>query len=259
MIEEFHGETPQFIQLFGSNPEAMCEAARIIEGETGYAGIDLNLGCPARKVIRKGAGSALLMDLPGLSRLIRQLRQEVRGALTAKIRLGINEVTVLETAKVLQDEGLDAISVHFRLQQQGYNHTADWSWAPELKKTLQIPLIGNGDIFDEETADKKLEMVDGLLLGRASMGDPLIFARMNSEKALPSPRQVMLRFFELVDQYLPPDRGLNRLKAQARFLSGRRRRCRHTRVKIHESRELAEAKGLILDLIEEKENTDARD
>ena len=90
MIEEFHGGTPQFLQLFGAEPRALCEAARIVEGETGYCGIDLNLGCPARKVIRKGAGSALLRDLPALGDLIRQLRKEVKGILTAKIRLGIN-------------------------------------------------------------------------------------------------------------------------------------------------------------------------
>ena len=207
MIEEFHGGTPQFLQLFGAEPRALCEAARIVEGETGYCGIDLNLGCPARKVIRKGAGSALLRDLPAPGDLIRQLRKEVKGILTAKIRLGINEVNVSDVASLIQDEGVDALAVHFRLQQQGYNQPADWSWAPVIRDILRIPLIGNGDVFDEETAHRRLEEVDGLLLGRASMRDPLVFARMASSRALPGPRQVMLRFFELVDSHLPPDQS----------------------------------------------------
>lgn len=253
MIAEFKGRTPQFVQLFGSEHKALCEAARIIESETGFAGIDLNLGCPARKVVRKGAGSALLSDQPGLASLIRQLRNSVNGVFTAKIRLGVSEVTAPETARLLQAEGVDALAVHFRLQQQGYNHPADWSWAPVIKDILHIPLIGNGDVFDEETVRRRLGVVDGLLLGRASMGDPLIFARMASSGPLPALRQVILRFFELVDEHLPPERRVNRLKCQARFLPGRRRSCRTLRVLINESKEAQETREHILALIDEQE------
>lgn len=253
MIEEFGGRTPQFLQLFGSDADALCQAARIIESETGYAGIDLNLGCPARKVIKKGAGSALLRDLPRLGRLVRQLRREVKGILTAKIRLGLTEVTALETARVLQEEGIDALAVHFRLQQQGYGSPADWSMASEIKSRLRIPLIGNGDIDDEATALRRLQTVDGLLIGRASMGDPLLFARMNSLEPLPDLRQVMGRFFELTTRYLPPERRVNRLKAQSRFLKGRRRSCRSLRSRINESKEFSQACENILALIDEQE------
>ncbi len=253
MIEEFKGKTPQFIQLFGSDAEALCQAARIVESETGYAGIDLNIGCPARKVIKKGAGSALLRDLPRLARMVRQVRREVKGILTAKIRLGLTEATARETAGMLQDEGIDALAVHFRLQQQGYNTPADWSHAEEIRAQLRIPLIGNGDIFDEDTARMRLESVDGLLIGRASMGDPLLFARMSSMTPLPDLKRVMQRFFELTAFYLPPERRVNRLKAQSRFLKGRRRSCRYLRNRINESKEFNEACENILALIEEQE------
>lgn len=252
MIQDLHGQTPQMLQLFGSDPEALCEAARIVEGETTYAGIDLNLGCPARKVVRKGAGSALLADSGNLMAVIRSLRQTVKGILTAKIRLGLTEVTVLETARILQGEGIDALAVHFRLQKQGYNQPADWSWAPGIREFLTIPLIGNGDIFNEEIALKRLEQVDGLLLGRASMGDPLIFARMADIRPLPTFRQVVTRFIELVALHLPPERGINRIKAQARFLGGRGRADRHLRLAINESRKFDEICAHLLSLADEE-------
>lgn len=254
MINEFVGRTPQFIQLFGSDPQALCQAARIIEDQTGYAGIDLNLGCPARKVIRKGAGSALLQDLVRLAEVVRSLRSQVKGVLTAKIRLGVKEVTAAETARVLQEEGVDALAVHFRLQQQGYNVAADWSRVSEIKAGLHIPLIGNGDVMNEATVREKLGLVDGLLLGRAPMGDPLLFARLACLPSLPSLRVVILRFFDLVQEYLPPERRVNRIKTQVRFLSAHRRSSRRLRVQINESRDFSEICTLILALIDEREN-----
>jgi nifR3 family TIM-barrel protein len=253
MIRDLHGQTPQMIQLFGSDIKAFSEAARIVESETTYAGIDLNLGCPARKVVRKGAGSALLAEPLHLAALVRELRKVVRGVLTAKIRLGLSQVNVLENAAVLQDEGVDALAVHFRLQKQGYNQPADWSWAPLVRERLRIPLIGNGDIFDEKTALERLELVDGLLLGRASMGDPLLFARMADITPRPGLKQVLQRFIELVELHLPPERRVNRIKAQARFLTGRRRSNRQLRLAINESRQFDEVTAHLLTLASEEE------
>ena len=184
MIADFPTRTPQFIQLFGANPEALAEAALIVAAETAYAGIDLNMGCPVPKVVRTGAGSGLLQDLPRLAAVVAAVRRSTRLPLTVKVRLGFNKVNVLETTRIIEEEGADAVAVHFRLKSEGYTGSAHWELAAAVKESLRIPLLGNGDIMTLAFALEKLQQVDGVLIGRGALANPFLFREIAGRETL---------------------------------------------------------------------------
>ena len=171
-------EKPLAVQLFGSDPEVMAEAARIVEDQ-GAAIIDLNMGCPVPKVVRQGAGAALLRDTETVGRIAEAVRRAVKLSVTAKVRSGWNrsQVNVLEVARVAESAGLDAITIHPRTAKQGFSGSADWTLIAEVKKTVTIPVIGNGDVCRPEHVEKMRLFTgcDGVMIGRAAMGNPWIF------------------------------------------------------------------------------------
>lgn len=177
----FEGEEPLVgVQLCGSEPPVMAEAAAIIEKMAEKSGnmpvIDINMGCPVRKVVGNGEGSKL-MTTPDLAvEIMRQVNSAVDLPVTAKLRLGwdSNNQNVVELAERLQDAGCEAITVHGRTREQFYSGVADWTLIVETKKRLDIPVIGNGDIFSGETAAQRLEesQCNGIMLGRGMVGNP---------------------------------------------------------------------------------------
>ena len=177
----FEGEeTLVGVQLCGSEPPVMAEAAAIIEKMAEKSGnmpvIDINMGCPVRKVVGNGEGSKL-MTTPDLAvEIMRQVNSAVDLPVTAKLRLGwdSNNQNVVELAERLQEAGCEAITVHGRTREQFYSGVADWTLIVETKKRLDIPVIGNGDIFSGETAAQRLEesQCNGIMLGRGMVGNP---------------------------------------------------------------------------------------
>ena len=177
----FEGEEPLVgVQLCGSEPPVMAEAAAIIEKMAEKSGnmpvIDINMGCPVRKVVGNGEGSKL-MTTPDLAvEIMRQVNSAVDLPVTAKLRLGwdSNNQNVVELAERLQEAGCEAITVHGRTREQFYSGVADWTLIVETKKRLDIPVIGNGDIFSGETAAQRLEesQCNGIMLGRGMVGNP---------------------------------------------------------------------------------------
>jgi tRNA-dihydrouridine synthase B len=169
---------PLAVQLFGARPESMAEAARIVE-QSGAALIDINVGCPVRKVTRQGAGATLLRQLELLQRLVGAVKNAVRAPVTVKIRLGWDaaSINVLESASRVVDAGADAITLHARTAVQGYAGTADWPWIHRLKAAVPIPVIGNGDVTSPDLAHQLLmdTQCDGVMIGRGSLGNPWIF------------------------------------------------------------------------------------
>ena len=178
MLHEFPSRIPQFIQLFGSEPDALADAARIVAAETSFSGIDINMGCPVPKVMRNGAGAALLGDLRRMALLIRAVRAASPLPLTVKVRLGIARINVLDSARVAESEGADALAVHFRLKTDGYLKPSDWTMAGEIQSRLRIPLVGNGDVETAELACHRLETVDAVMIGRGAIADPFVFSRI---------------------------------------------------------------------------------
>ncbi|HKK39831.1 MAG TPA: tRNA dihydrouridine synthase DusB [Cryomorphaceae bacterium] len=179
-LDIYEYERPIGIQIFGSDLEPMMESARIVE-QTNPDILDINFGCPVKKVACKGAGAGILQDIPKMVKLTEAVVKSTNLPVTVKTRLGWSEDTkyIVDVAERLQDVGIKAISIHGRTRQQMYKGEADWSLIADTKNNprLHIPVFGNGDI---NTPQKALEYknrygVDGVMIGRASIGYPWIF------------------------------------------------------------------------------------
>ena len=171
-------ERPLSIQIYGSRPEPMADAARLVEG-IGADVCDINMGCPANKVLKGCAGCSLMGDLDLAARIIRTVRAAIRIPLTVKFRLGLRDsfVNFLELARICEAEGVDAVALHARTAKQMFSGRADWSRIAELKAAVSIPVIGNGDVAVAEDAVRMLRETgcDGVMIGRASMKNPWIY------------------------------------------------------------------------------------
>ncbi|MCP4220856.1 MAG: tRNA-dihydrouridine synthase family protein, partial [bacterium] len=235
MLETFDYKTPQFVQLFGAGPEELVEAAKFIENETNYSGIDINMGCPAPKIIRKGSGSALLQEPAKIAAIVRALKTNIKLPLTVKIRLGFNDVNVFEIADILQNEGADAVAVHFRTRADRYAGQAKWEYAAQLKERLNTVLIGNGDLLTVEEVKKRLEVVDAVMIGRGAVRNFLIFAELAGVADNYDNKWAVLRLIDLIEKYYPPKLRLPRLKAFARFIFFGRKGCKKIRQEVYTS------------------------
>ena len=173
-------ERPVGIQIYGRDVDAMVEAAKIVE-QAGPDLIDLNFGCPVKKVAGKGAGAGMLQNIPKLLEITRKVVDAVKLPVTVKTRLGWNQdqLIITELAEQLQDCGIQALTIHGRTRAQMYTGEADWTLIGEVKRNprIRIPIIGNGDITSPEEAKKAFETwgVDAIMVGRATFGRPWIF------------------------------------------------------------------------------------
>lgn len=175
-------ERPVGIQIYGRDVDAMVEAAKIVE-QAGPDLIDLNFGCPVKKVASKGAGAGMLQNIPKMLEITEKVVQAVKLPVTVKTRLGWNhEQLIIPTlAEQLQDCGIQALTIHGRTRSQMYTGNADWTLIGEVKKNprIHIPIIGNGDIKSLDDADRAFDEygVDAVMIGRATFGQPWIFSR----------------------------------------------------------------------------------
>jgi len=173
-------EHPIAAQLFGANSDTLARAAALCE-ERGFDQVDLNLGCPAKKVVKCG-GSGLLRDLPLLEQIVRQIRAATTLPFTLKFRSGwdAQSIVVTEVGRLAEDCGVEAIALHPRTRTQGYAGRADWSLITTLKQTVTIPVIGNGDIRTPEDADRMFRETgcDAVMIGRAAASNPWFFRQL---------------------------------------------------------------------------------
>src|SRR6516165_12410117 len=182
----YEDEHPISAQLFGSNPEVMGEAARMVEG-LGFDLVDLNLGCPAKKVVKCNGGSGLLRDLPAIGRIFQSVRAAVTIPFTVKFRAGWNdeEIVCVELARMAESCGLAAVALHARTREQGYSGQARWEWIAALKDAVKIPVIGNGDIRSPEDAAAMVAETgsDAVMIGRTAASNPWIFRQIEQYTA----------------------------------------------------------------------------
>jgi tRNA-dihydrouridine synthase B len=177
----YEDEHPISAQLFGSDPNVMAEAARMVEG-LGFDLVDLNLGCPAKKVVKCNGGSGLLRDLPAIGKIFEAVRAAVRIPFTVKFRAGWNdeEIVCVELARMAENCGLAAVALHARTREMGYSGQARWEWIAAVKDTVKIPVIGNGDIRTPEDACAMVTQTgcDAVMIGRMAPSNPWIFRQI---------------------------------------------------------------------------------
>ena len=176
-------EKPVAVQIFGSEPGFMAEAARTLTELNRFEIIDINMGCPAPKVVKAGDGSALMKNPKLAYDIVNKVKAATNLPVTVKFRKGWDEqsINALEFGKLMQEAGADAVTLHGRTREQYYSGTADWEIIKELKEKLTIPVIANGDITSFEVAERILDITkaDALMIGRGAQGNPFIFKEVN--------------------------------------------------------------------------------
>lgn len=205
MLKIAKEDRPLGVQVTGNNIEEFRKAIPYLKK---YDLVDINCGCPSTRMILSECGSSLLKDPKKIAKIIRMLKEEGL-TVTAKIRLGYLKNNVIEIAKEIEKAGADAITVHARQSNQGYNIPADWSWIKKVKESVSIPVIGNGDIDSGKKAEEMLKIADGAMIGRAAMGNPLIFKQVlnylktGKEEEVPAKEKIKLylKYLSLSEKY----------------------------------------------------------
>ena len=274
LADVYKNEEPMSVQIFGSEPPFMAEAARLLEsGE--YRGrqsdgrpvsIDINMGCPVHKIVGNGEGSALMKN-PGLvGEVVRAVRGAVQIPVTVKIRAGwdSSSINAPEIAKIAEANGASAVFVHGRTRQQMYAPSADWSVIADVKKAVKIPVIGNGDICSAADAQKMVEMTgcDGVMIGRGALGNPWIFAELcalarGEDFVMPDfavRMDVALRHLDLMRAYKGDFIAAQEAKKHIAWYIKNVRGAADARRDINESTSIDQIKAVIDRLVTEAEN-----
>lgn len=194
MLEECRNEHPLVVQVFGSEPDVMYDAVRMVD-DAGVEGINLNLGCPVKKVFKNKSGCGLTIFPSSLVHVIRAMRKATEGHLSVKIRAGVNHrsLNYRMIGDIAQGEGCDAIIIHARTRLMGFGGTANWDWVTDLTEYLDIPVIGNGDVVDPESAKRLMDESGcwGVMIARGSYGNPWLMHQcehyLNTGERLPDP------------------------------------------------------------------------
>ena len=177
----YEDEHPISAQLFGSDPYTLAESAKIVE-DAGFDLVDLNLGCPAKRVVKCNGGSGLLKDLPVIKTIFESVRAAVKIPFTVKFRLGWDDenIVCVPLAKMAEDCGLNGVALHARTREQGYSGNARWEWIAAVKDAVKVPVIGNGDIRTPEDAIAMVVQTgcDGVMIGRTAASNPWIFRQI---------------------------------------------------------------------------------
>ncbi len=259
-------ERPIGIQIFGNNPDSMSKSAKIIENKLKPETIDLNFGCPVKKVVKKGAGASLMKNIDLLIEIAEKVVNAVKIPVTAKIRAGWdnNTLNAVEVAIKLEKIGISAITIHPRTAVMGYSGKSNWSIIKEIKKSVQVPIIGNGDVKNSIDAVKMFNETncDAVMIGRGVLGNPWIFRELNEnikiydgkieiiENNFPHPSYLeifstMKKHLHLIAEYYPERIACNMFKSHFAWYTKGMINATTYRSKINHSKSLKETKNTI--------------
>jgi tRNA-dihydrouridine synthase B len=254
-------ERPIAVQLFGANPQSIASACRQINRIRPDI-IDLNCGCPVRKVVKTGGGAALLKDLKLIRNVISAMIDSTEFPVTVKIRSGWDKdsLVALEVAGMVQECGASAITIHPRTQKEGFSSKADWSLIAEIKKAVNIPVIGSGDVFSPEDAKEMLEQTgcDAIMIGRGALGNPWIFSRTNHflkhGKMLPEPSmeekiRICIEHAELSVSRFGEKSGIRKMRKHMAWYTSGTPGCRELRQKLFALETLEQVKHTFHDYL----------
>lgn len=224
MLKTVETERPLGIQLFGSDPLIMGKAAAIVS-KYPVDLIDINMGCPVRKVIKKGSGAALMKDFNLAATIIRAVCENTDLPVTVKFRSGWDSESIVapDFARMAEQAGAAAVTIHARTWAQAFGGQADRQVIARVKKAVTIPVIGNGDVLSYQDGRKMMEQTgcDGVMIGRGALGNPWVFQENGQPSTLQGRLPVLMRHIELSRKYLPTRKMLFRIKNHVgRYLSG---------------------------------------
>src|SRR5438309_8844060 len=222
----YENERPFAVQIFGGQSERMRMAAEMAE-EIGADILDVNCGCPAPKVVKHGGGSGLLRDLSRLETILKEIKKAITIPMTVKIRAGFYDHTInaIETARLAEACGAEHIALHGRTKEQGYRGLANWDLVKQIKKTVEVPVSGSGDITSIQQAFDRFRETgcDGVLIGRGAMANPWIFRQIQDaidgrepfQPTLEDKRAALLEYFEMLREDMPQIAAIGRMKQLA--------------------------------------------
>lgn len=224
LLEVSEMEKPVAVQIFGSDPAIMAKACDHFNENDDILILDINMGCPAPKIVKNGEGSALMKNPKLAAEIVKEVKKASKKPVTVKFRKGYdaNSVNAVEFAKEMEQAGADAIAVHGRTREQMYEGIADWDIIRQVKESVHIPVIGNGDVFSVEAAEDivKLTNCDGIMIARGAMGNPWLFKeikqKLNGEKVeYPSYEEIIdlcIRHLKLSIHYHGEDKAVREMR-----------------------------------------------
>lgn len=257
LLQTHVDERPVVMQLFGADPEIMGRAAAVLDRHP-IDGIDINMGCPVRKVIKKNCGAALMKDLPLAAKIIRQVKKNTNLPVTVKFRSGWNHqnINAVEFARMAEESGASALTIHARTWSDGFSGRADRRIIKDVKEAVSLPVIGNGDILSYQDGLTMMQTTgcDGVMIGRGALGAPWVFsADTEPDPSLRCRLTALLQHLDLVEKYHAPSRMLAKMKNHAGRYIKSVPRASQIRQSIYTAETFTQLKHLIVSSLEKVE------
>jgi len=250
ILDVHESEKPCACQIFGSEPDVMSEAVKLPVFEK-FDIIDINMGCPAPKIVQNGEGSALLNDINRARDIIKAVVNSTNKPVTVKFRIGFtpDKIIAVEFAKMCEEAGAKAITIHGRTTTQGYSGKADMEIIKLCKQSVSIPVIANGDCTSKEDYDRILNQTgaDGVMIGRGALGNPQVFSEIKSIKNNKSRKDVILTYLDYMNEYFSGKKAVLESRAHIMFFLRGLKNSTQIKTKIMKVDTISELKSIIID------------